>query len=718
MIDPITFEVLRHRLATIVEEGAAVLRNVSGSPSVAQSNDCNVALLTADGEGVIIGRTIASHAISCIQTVRHVLKEYRDNPGINPDDMFFSNHPYIGTPHQPCGVMVSPIFANDRIVAWSGTGIHFGDVGGTVPGQVSIGAKSIWGEAIPVPPIKLVEHGRLRKDLEAEFLTRTRTKVQNAVDLKGMIGGNNAIKRRILAIIRRYGAETLSEALHKVISVSEEKLRSILREIPDGRWSCENYLDYYDDDRMKIYACRLTMTKEGGNLVFDFTKSSQQAPAVVNATFAATEGYLLRAMLALFGFAVAHCPAAIQRIIRIEATEGTIVHCSWPAGVCKGTTSVTQNVWEVATHCLGRMLLGSEKYKERAMAVSRGHLMILDVLGKDQYGAPFAAVFQECCQAAGTAARAASDGIDTGGVPEPEVSIPNVESNEFRYPVLYLFRRQRIDSGGPGKFRGGLGLSMALTPHDVPEISDVMIHTHGVTVPSALGLSGGHPSELNRIAIRQKTNVAALFEGGIMPTDLTEIEAEEETPPNFVHTYLKAGDILVCSGGGGGGYGDPLERSPDLVARDVGRGLVSRETAKRYYGVVVTGNTPVVDSAATSAERSAIRAERQRSARSSDRSPRFRQTPGEAPMQRINEYLSIAPGAQERVIRCRCGFVLCSAAEDYRKDLAVREVSGRAPDVFATGKAVHLPAYLLKEFFCPDCWTVVETDVTMAATEP
>jgi N-methylhydantoinase B len=718
MIDPITFEVLRHRLSTIVEEGAAVLRNVSGSPSVAQSNDCNVALLTADGEGVIIGRTIASHAISCIQTVRHVLKEYPDNPGINPDDMFFSNHPYIGTPHQPCGVMVAPIFAGDRIVAWSGTGIHFGDVGGTVPGQVSIGAKSIWGEAIPVPPIKLVEQGRVRKDLEAEFLTRTRTKVQNAVDLKGMIGGNNTITRRVLAIVRRYGAETLTEALYKVISVSEEKLRAILREIPDGRWSSENYLDYYDDDRMKIYACRLTMTKERESLVFDFTKSSQQAPAVVNATFAATEGYLLRAMLALFGFAVSHCPAAIQRIIRIEATEGTIVHCSWPAGVCKGTTSVTQNVWELATHCLGRMLLGSEKYKERAMAVSRGHLMILDVLGKDQYGAPFAAVFQECCQAAGTAARSASDGIDTGGVPEPEVSIPNVESNEFRYPVLYLFRRQRIDSGGAGKFRGGLGLSMAITPHDVAEISDVMIHTHGVTVPSALGLSGGYPSELNRVAIRRKTDVAALFERGIMPTDLSELEDEEETPPNFVHTRLDAGDILICTGGGGGGYGDALERSPDLVVRDVGRGLISRDAAKTRYGVMLDKEKPVLDSAATSAERSAIRAERQRSARSSDRSPPARQTEADATVASVNEYLSIASGPQGPVVRCRCGFVLCSASDDYRINLSVREISGQAPDIFASGKPVHLPPYVVKEFFCPGCWTIVETDVTMIATEP
>ena len=431
MIDPVTFEVLRHRLSTIVEEGAAVLRNVSGSPSVSQSNDCNVALLTADGEGVVIGRYISSHGISCIQTVRHVLREYRENPGIGPDDMFFSNHPYIGTPHQTCGVTVAPIFVDDRIVAWAGAGIHFGDVGGSEPGQVTVGARSIWDEAIPVPPIKMVDGGMLRKDLEAEFLTRSRTRVQNAVDLKAMVGGNNAIKARTLALVRRYGTETMVEALQQTISVSEAKMRGILREIPDGCWHAENHLDYYDQGRMQTYACRLTLTKAGEDLVFDFTQSSEQAPAVVNATYVATEGFLMRAVLGLFGFAVSHCPAAVQRIIRIEAREGTLVHCTWPAGTCKGTTSATQSVLIVAAHCLSQMLLGSARYAERATGVSRGHLLLMDLLGTDQYGTPFAAVLPECAlpqEAAPGMGRTASIPAES---PNPRSASPMSKATSF-----------------------------------------------------------------------------------------------------------------------------------------------------------------------------------------------------------------------------------------------------------------------------------------------
>jgi N-methylhydantoinase B len=696
MIDPITFEVLRHRLATIVDEGAAVMRNVSGSPSVAQSNDCNVALLTTEGEGVVIGRTIASHAMSCIQTTKYVLKEYRENPGIGPGDMFFTNHPYIGTPHQTCGVMVGPIVVGDRIVAWSGAGIHFGDVGGTVPGQVSIGARSIWDEPMPLPPVRIVERGVLRKDIEDDFLTRSRTRIQNGVDLKAMVGANNAMARRIQALAQRYGADIVVEALHRVIATSEQKLRSILREIPDGRWQCENFIDYYDDNRLKMYACRLTLTKQGEELAFDFTKSSGQAPAVVNATYAATEGYLLRAMLGIFGFAVTHCPAAIQRIVRIEATPGTIVNCSWPAGVCKGTTSVTQSVWQVATHCLSQMLLESPAYARRAIAVSRGNLMILDLMGTDQYGGAFAAVLQECCLAAGSGAGASGDGIDTGGVTEPEVSIPNVENNEFRYPILYLYRRQRRDSGGPGEFRGGVGVSMAFTPHDADGIGNVMIHSHGVGSPSALGLAGGYPAETNRLSILRKTNLDDLFRRGVIPAEVSELKQDAiETPPSFTYTKLGRGDVFECMGGGGGGFGDPLNRAPESVLMDVQNRLVSPEQARGRYGVAFRKDDATLDQDAIAAERARIRASRKANSHPVEARP---------------------DGSAMSAVRCRCG-KRADMASDANRFVAVRDNPCKV-DAFTLDHTVHESQYVVREVLCPACWAVLDTQVRIPQVEP
>ena len=127
----VTFEILRHRFTAIAEEGAITLRNVSGSPTIAQSNDCNVVLMDPAGVGLVIGYTLPTHALSCMYLAQYVLREFATNPGIRPGDMFMSNHPYICTPHQTCVATVAPVFYGEELVAWAGAGIHVADVGGT-----------------------------------------------------------------------------------------------------------------------------------------------------------------------------------------------------------------------------------------------------------------------------------------------------------------------------------------------------------------------------------------------------------------------------------------------------------------------------------------------------------------------------------------------------------------------------------------------------------
>jgi N-methylhydantoinase B len=401
-------------------------------------------------------------------------------------------------------------------------------------------------------------------------------------------------------------------------------------------------------------------------------------------------------MLGIFGFAVTHCPAAMQRILRIEAAPGTIVNCSWPAGVCKGTTSVTQSVWQVATHCLSRMLLESASYARRAIAISRGNLMILDLMGTDQYGGAFAAVLQECCLAAGSGAGVSTDGIDTGGVTEPEVSIPNVESNEFRYPILYLYRRQRRDSGGAGEFRGGVGVSMAFTPHDADGIGNVMIHSHGVGSPSALGLAGGYPAATNRLSIRRKTNLEDLFRRGIVPAEVSDLTQEEiETPPSFTYTKLKRGDVFECVGGGGGGFGDPLNRAPESVANDVQNRLVSPEQAREHYGVPLEAVGTAFDSEATAAERARIRASRKHTCHAGKHA---------------------LSGITASAVRCRCGNGAGTASGDDRS-IPVRENVCKV-DAFTLDHIVHESQYVVRELFCPACWTVLDTHVVIPKVEP
>ena len=601
-LDPVTFEILRHRLVTIVNEGAISLRNVSGSPTVALSNDCNVALLNERGEAVVVGPTIVTHALACSYACNYVDEHCAANPGINPGDMFFTNDPYVATPHQTCTVVVAPMFAGGTRIGWTGAGIHVADAGGSTPGQVSLGAQSVWDEGLPMPPVRMVEGGVLRSDIEADWLRRSRTAAQNAIDLRAKIAANTVMQQRVMELADRYGPDTVAATMERILDSVEARLRGILREIPDGSWSEETYLDYFDRGRVEIYACRLTLTKQGDSLVFDFSGSSRQAPGVINVTRPALEGYVVRAVMATFGYAVPLCPAGVARVCDVRAERGSFVDCDWPAGVCKGTTSGTYAVFHAVTGCISRMLADGGM-PDRAITTWRSHMPLFDFAAFDAQGNRFAGVFTDCGLGQGSGARGAQDGIDTGSGSEPEVTVPNVETNELRYPWLYLFRRQGRDSAGAGLRRGGVGIEVGLTPHGVDEIGSLVFHSHGLDCPSSPPFDGGYPGSANVLRVFRQAR-----DTGSMDSDANPA-VDAETPPSFGRTSLRDGDVLFCSGAGGSGWGDPLERAAEAVAADVASGLLSIEAARQLYGVAL-GSGGSVDEALTDDLRAGVRRQR------------------------------------------------------------------------------------------------------------
>ena len=161
-LDPATFEVLRHRLWAINDEAAVTIGRVSGSPIATEGNDFNSGLMTADGETVVAGIYVLVHAAALGRIVRDVIDNYTENPGINPGDMFLTNDTYVGAPHQADVIVVAPIFHGDRLIAWTGSCVHQADVGGPVPGSITVGARNIYEEALPISPVKIVERGVMR----------------------------------------------------------------------------------------------------------------------------------------------------------------------------------------------------------------------------------------------------------------------------------------------------------------------------------------------------------------------------------------------------------------------------------------------------------------------------------------------------------------------------------------------------------------------------
>jgi N-methylhydantoinase B len=606
-LDPITFEVVRHRLWAINNEATATLKFVSGSPVATEVFDFNTSILNARGDAIVVGPYIASHAICQGLVVETILKECAENPGIHEGDVFLCNDPYSGAIHQNDVAVVAPVFAAGELIAWTGATIHCVDVGGGFKGsQASLGAKSIYEEAPPIPPIKLVEGGVLRKDLERAFLLPSRTPELNALDLRAMLAANSVSGRRILEVVGKYGADVVTATLAGIKEHAAARLRARLRELPNGTWRHTSYIDYGPD----VYACRVTMTKEDDHLDFDFRDSSSQAPALINCAWSGLVAGLLNAVLTQLCWDIPWSPAGAMAPITIQSTPGTFVDAAWPAGVSKATTAASFILTSACCVTLAKLLAASEEHQDRAMAVWTGAVPASESFGTDQRGEIYGVTLLDD-MGGGAGARATKDGIDTGGLIRTiSCSLANVETYEFRYPLLYLYRRQQCDTGGAGKFRGGVAISKAFTPHDVAQIPGHVSHTTGCEEPESVGIGGGYPASTNQFVLLRDSNVAAHFARGHVPSELDELEGRLEIAPALVSTYLNASDVFRTVVSGGGGYGDPLERDPRLVLHDVLHGLVSTQSATAQYGVILAPDGQAVDAAATESRREALRAAR------------------------------------------------------------------------------------------------------------
>ena len=582
-IDPIRFEVLRHRLWSIAAEAASAIKNISGSPIASEAHDFNTCIMNPAGAAVVMGPYVASLAIGQGLIVETILKKYADNPGFAASDMFLCNDPYSGALHQNDVTLVAPVFSGEKLIAWTGATIHQVDVGGSSKGsQAATGAKSIFEEAPVIPPVKIIERGVLRRDLEEEYLIRSRTRDLNALDLRAKIAANLVMGERIATIAERHGVQAVSEILARIVAVTETKLRARLHELPDGSWSHTSYIDYDD----AVYAIRLKMEKEGDELILDFTESSAQAPAVVNCTYSGLLAGVQAAVIAYLCYDIPMCPAGVLRPLRIVSKKGTVVEAAWPAGAAKATTAGSFVTTTAVSACLAKMLDASETHCSRLMACWNGASGQQELFGLDQRGQPFGSTMLDG-MAGGAGARAESDGIDTGGfIRSLACAIANVETYEFRYPLLYLYRRQEPDTGGPGKFRGGVGVGLAMTPHDVKEIPTCVVHGCGIEQPASAGIAGGYPGSTTQFNIRRGTTVQERLAQGEVPVEFHALGGRLE-PKSSEESYLKKGDVFERVACGGGGFGDPLERDPERVLADVQKGLVSPRCAEEIYGVVL-----------------------------------------------------------------------------------------------------------------------------------
>ena len=593
-LDPVTFSIIRHRLFRAVDEAVITLKNVSGSAITNEGHDLMVSLYGPDGALLMGGVGFLHHLTSAAEACKAIIRRFEGD--INEDDVFLLNDPYTAALHTSDVYLVAPIFHQGKLVAWSACFVHVYDIGATNAGGFCPDAGHIYVEGFSSPGIRLVEKGEMRRDVLDTFMNMVRNPEMVTLDLRSMIACNNVAGDRMVALIDKYGVAAFQETCDTLIRQSEQRMRDRLAELPDGRWQSRQYITVNDETA----TVRLTMTKQGDSLTFDFTGSSPQSQYSVNCTKWASLGGLFAPLFPLLCYDITWNEGVIKPITMI-APEGTIVNCTRPVA----TVGAIQSVNNAACTTIGKMLNASEKYREEATAVWHANHFAIFMFGRNQFKREAIGILTETFAGAG-GARSFADGIDVGGeIPNPISRMANVENTENTFPLRYLFRRRLSDSGGAGEYRGGTGMEAALTPHDAPDGGiHYVISGKGNEYPMSEGLGGGHPGAPNQY-IWVKAPDTANSNRDPRGLSLDEMDGEKQ-PVSWGVFPLMGQDSLYFRWNGGGGYGDPLRRPPQKVADDVVAGTISAATAEHVYGVVV-GADGTLDAGATETKRSAIR---------------------------------------------------------------------------------------------------------------
>jgi N-methylhydantoinase B len=716
-IDPVTFEVLRHRLWSINDEQGRMAARLSGSPTVYERFDFNAALTTGEGHGLLSGVYIMHHGATIDEFVRKVMAAW-DPDDIHPGDMFFTNDPWWGALHANDGILAAPIFWEDVIVAWSGIVMHDNDVGSPVPGSFVAGARDRFDEAPLFPGVKMVEGFAMRRDVERAYLRNSRSPEHNALNMRARVAALKSTYQRVREVIASYGIGAFLATQRRMLDYVEQVVRMRLRDVPDGTWFAAGHHDHDSHDDTS-YPVRCAMTKRGDSLVFDMTGTAAQAPGPINCARPALDASVLGMVLTFFCYDLPWTIGALRRIVDVRAEAGTLNNALSPAAVSMASVMATLTTQDLAAHVLAKMLLCSERQRAVAQATWTPGIYGMRFASSDDRGRYTISSLGDGFGGGG-GARTFADGIDSGGIFHSMASrISNAETLEAEVPVLHLYRRELRDSGGPGRFRGGVALESGFTPHKMVGRGTLVTIASGVSLPAGHGLAGGAPGVAVSNQVLRGSDIRERLAAGRPPVGADDLEADAlEVVPAKALTSLAPGDVLIGVVPGGAGYGDPLRRDPDRVAADVAAELVSATAARDVYGVVMSAAGDV-DEHATRDARERLREARVREARSPGLGNEMPQDGDEDeevvhPVSDTVQAVSTAGGTL--IVRCTlCGHRYGRYGEPYLAGLPVRTLPLGAS---VADNARCNPRFVLYELVCPGCGTAVAMTVGEATAAP
>ncbi|MBI4590470.1 MAG: hydantoinase B/oxoprolinase family protein [Candidatus Rokubacteria bacterium] len=547
--DWITHEVIAHFLLSAVEEMGVTLVRAAYSPNIKERRDCSTAIFDAGGETVALAAHIPIHLGSMLGLVREVLARFPLET-LRPGDMFLANDPFGGGgSHLNDLSLVAPVFWEGAGVAFVANIAHHSDVGGRVPGSESCDATSIYQEGLRIPPVRMVAERAIDGNLLALLQANSRVPDERVGDLRAQVAANLAGERRIEELLRRYGAALVGESMRAILEYTDRRTRAAIRGIPNGTYRHD---DAMDDDGIGVSPVPVgaIVTVGDESIHVDLSPCAPQTAGAKNASITATLATVYYVMKAVLD---PELPpnAGYYRAVTVDAPRGSVMNAQPPAAVGARIISCQK---------LAEVLLGAfaQAVPERVIAESHG--VSLGVFSGERPGTRDLFVDYEAF-GGGAGARATKDGLDGIMVHATNTSNLPIEVFESEYPLMIDRYELYPDSGGPGRFRGGLGIR-----RDVRLLTDADF-TGFVTsfrrVP--VGRDGGRPGKPGRYV---------LIRGG------REVVYDSST---IAGQRLRKGDTISLRTAGGGGYGVPEARARELLEADLDEGRVTPEGARRDY---------------------------------------------------------------------------------------------------------------------------------------
>ncbi len=554
-VDPITLAVIRGSLDSISLEMDNTLAAAAFSTSMAEGRDFGNGIFEAEtGEVITQGSESLPYFVGIMQFILQDALTRIDTNGIRPGDIFITNDVYFGGSHLMDVRFLMPFFYDGKLSAWLENIGHWVDIGGNVPGGFNPLATEIFQEGLVIPPIKLFSEGTVNKDIVSFIMANVRTAKEDYGDLMAAVKTLRVGEDRLRALFQKYGREVMLASFRELSIRSEQQMRSYIREIPDGVYEATDYMDN-NGVSDELLAIQLKLEVKDDEISFDFTGTSEAQPTYANMIGTTTKTCCFVALKMIFPDVPIN--GGCYRPYSFNIPKNSFINSDPPHA-----TTLNPEITGRVVDCVMTAL--AQAIPDKVYACNYATSNMFTIAGND----PLRGNWQVFgFWGGGLGGYNTGDGLTHGCTACTTAKTQPIEVYEQRFPFLFNRLAIREQSAGAGKYRGGFGIEV-----DIELVRGDASATHtadrGKVAPP--GILGGKAAKKNKVSYI--------------------LDGDEFIPPlktKITGVKMTAGDRLVIESPGGGGYGDPFERNPDLVLTDVLMGYISLGSAEKDYGVAI-----------------------------------------------------------------------------------------------------------------------------------